>query len=251
MLKAHDDLKSDEEIFSDKENEINNLKEKISDLEQKLQFSNRYLEQSLNKEREQQELLLQLQLQLDNLIANKQDSDSPNTSGYKSLNVSNKSLNKIVNQRAKTAPVEESNKKLHVRPGAYSTPALSNSNLDRFMQNFRARSQLLTETLEENDCVLQNSHLKNGNFNSTFSVDDDEQVEHDHDSVQDNDQENDTEFNFVRKGTFKIDKSKQTPIKEKDKMKKNTSNTNNNKNSFNNNNNNNNNKLRDMSINIK
>ena len=242
-------MKSDEEIFSDKENEINHLKELISDLEQKLQFSNRCLEQSLNKEREQQELLLQLQLQLDNLIAQKQDSDSQNTSGYKSLNISNKSLNKLVNQRAKTAPVEESiNKKINVRPGAYSTPAISNGNLDRFMQNFRARSQLLTETLEENDCVLQNSNL-NGKFNSTFSVDDDEQVD-DHDLNQDNDQECNKEFNFVRNGTFKIDKNKQMLINDKGTANnKNSNNTNNTTN--NNNNNNNNNKIRDMSINIK
>lgn len=33
------------------------------------------------------------------------------------------------------------------------------------MQNFRARSQILAETLEENDSVLQR------NFNSTFDVD--------------------------------------------------------------------------------
>ena len=33
------------------------------------------------------------------------------------------------------------------------------------MQNFRARSQLLAETLEENDCVMQKF------LNSTFDID--------------------------------------------------------------------------------
>ena len=40
------------------------------------------------------------------------------------------------------------------------------------MQNFRARSQLLTETLEENDNVLQKRH-----FNSTYDVDKNENDE--------------------------------------------------------------------------
>ncbi len=44
----------------------------------------------------------------------------------------------------------------------YSSPALFT--LERVMQSFRARSQILAETLEENDNVLQR------NFNSTFDV---------------------------------------------------------------------------------
>jgi hypothetical protein len=45
----------------------------------------------------------------------------------------------------------------------YSSPALFN--LERIMQSFRARSQLLTETLEENDCVLTKK------FQSTYEID--------------------------------------------------------------------------------
>ncbi len=44
----------------------------------------------------------------------------------------------------------------------YSSPALFN--LERIMQSFRARSQLLTETLEENDCVLTKK------FHSTYEI---------------------------------------------------------------------------------
>jgi hypothetical protein len=45
---------------------------------------------------------------------------------------------------------------------AYSSPALFN--LERIMQSFRARSQLLVERIEENDFVLQRK------FNSTFDI---------------------------------------------------------------------------------
>jgi hypothetical protein len=39
------------------------------------------------------------------------------------------------------------------RPGVYSSPAVLS--LDRVMQSFRARTQLLAEALEENDEVMQ------------------------------------------------------------------------------------------------
>jgi hypothetical protein len=52
--------------------------------------------------------------------------------------------------------LQPSNKR-NQRAAAYSSPALFT--LEKFMQSFRARSQLLTETLEENDCVLQNRRL--------------------------------------------------------------------------------------------
>ena len=76
----------------------------------------------------------------------------------------------------------------------YSSPALFT--LERVMQNFRARSQILAETLEENDSVLQR------NFNSTFDVDaedliDDENIINNNkndteelDDVVDNNEEN-------------------------------------------------------------
>ena len=51
----------------------------------------------------------------------------------------------------------------------YSSPALFT--LERVMQSFRARSQILAETLEENDNVLQR------NFNSTFDIDTEDLVD--------------------------------------------------------------------------
>lgn len=183
-------MKSDEEIFADKEKEINTLKEAVGDLEQKLSISNRCLEASLSKEKEQQELMLQLQLQLDKLIQNKADFSKQNDlnsfkSNSKTSNLSNNSQQSNLsskqqqqqqqhqlNQRAKTAPnnqltvlnqnesasssnLNDNQLNAQKNRAVYSSPAVFN--LERFMQSFRARSQLLTETLEENDSVLQKS----------------------------------------------------------------------------------------------
>jgi hypothetical protein len=71
--KAQNDLKSDEEIFLEKEKEINELRERIRDLDSNLFAANRYLEASLTKEKEQQELMVQLQIQLDKLMQGQQD----------------------------------------------------------------------------------------------------------------------------------------------------------------------------------
>ena len=75
LQQAQNDLKSDEEIFADKEKEINDLKERIKDLETNLSTANRYLEASYAKEKEQQELMVQLQIQLDKMIQGRQQND--------------------------------------------------------------------------------------------------------------------------------------------------------------------------------
>jgi predicted nucleic acid-binding Zn-ribbon protein len=75
LQQAQNDLKSDEEIFTDKEKEINDLKERIKDLESNLSAANRYLEASYAKEKEQQELMVQLQIQLDKMMQGKQNTD--------------------------------------------------------------------------------------------------------------------------------------------------------------------------------
>ena len=75
LQQAQNDLKSDEEIFADKEKEINDLKERIKDLESNLSAANRYLEASYAKEKEQQELMVQLQIQLDKMIQGKHNTE--------------------------------------------------------------------------------------------------------------------------------------------------------------------------------
>ena len=132
LKQAQDDLKSDEEIFSDREKEISTLKETISELEAKLSLANRYLEASCQKEKEQQELMIQLQIQLDKTMqSNKKQAELNSAtqtlfkdeseiigvkgvSSAQSKSISNKTsiLNNSLsvnsnNQRAKTAPNEQ------------------------------------------------------------------------------------------------------------------------------------------------
>ena len=102
-------------------------------LELKLSIANRYLEESFNKEKEQQELMLQLQIQLDKLMMNKQTHAEPSQipvagrahgvndglggpGSVASKALSSNAINKLPTgqaaapngkQRAKTAPNEE------------------------------------------------------------------------------------------------------------------------------------------------
>jgi hypothetical protein len=198
-----DDLKSDEEIFTEKDKELKAVKDTVNELETKLTLANRYLEVSFNKEKEQQELMLQLQIQLDKLMQNKQNNE--NTFKYNDEDaLANDGLshkppmggtnNNTSKFRSKTAPnnhhLDENQvknfhnflknnkiKSIHFQKtldknknrSVYSSPALFT--LERVMQSFRARSQILAETLEENDNVLQR------NFNSTFDIETDDLID--------------------------------------------------------------------------
>lgn len=164
LKQAYNDLKSDEEIFCDKEKEIADLKEKIKDLESSLSTTNRYLEASYAKEKEQQELMVQLQIQIDKLIKGKAQNESRldniNETGNKltdsqiakNMSSSTYSLLNKGNKRAKTAPNVLDND-LNKNRQVFSSPAIIS--LEKVMQTFRARTQLLTETMEENDNVMQ------------------------------------------------------------------------------------------------
>ncbi len=181
-------MKSDEEIFADKEKEIKSLKEAINDLENKCATTSRYLEQAYNKEKEQSELMLQMQMHIESLMSqnnntnnNNNNKNNSNISEYDDsiagenskmlfhLTSSQKSSNQAPDpkQRAKTAPVnnqqggenqdgqmqQQQQRKHNKRPGVHSSPAVFS--LDRVMQSFRARTQLFAEALEENDEVLR------------------------------------------------------------------------------------------------
>ena len=143
LKQAQDDLKSDEEIFSDREKEISTLKDTVNDLETKLSLANRYLEAAYNKEKEQQELMIQLQIQLDKTMQSKKQNElnsatqtlfknesdlgdkSTATSAGQSKQLSNKTS--IVNnsfsinskQRAKTAPNEQTSNENQVDKANY------------------------------------------------------------------------------------------------------------------------------------
>lgn len=205
LKQAQGDLKSDEEIFKEKEKELIKMRETIGELESKLSMASRCLEASMYKEKEQQELMLQLQLQVDRLLLNNKMNEagklgddsgvsklgSPSSMTSSSSTASKMSPNAMTSAaattttttttgggvrgvpplpqaRAKTAPQSNNllttldeknaagggggnaetneNGQKNRRAAAYSSPAVFT--MEKFMQNFRARSQLLAETLE-------------------------------------------------------------------------------------------------------
>ena len=212
------------------------MRELVTDLEAKLALANRYLEAAFDKEKEQQELMLQLQIQLDTLMqqrANSQQDESGNraTGGVDHFKKQNNqfftvnpinqqdnfsSKNELIDNkcRAKTAPnaagtlltasqkmSESVNGGVKKQRTVNSSPALFT--LDRVMQSFRARSQILAETLEESDNVMQNKH-----FNSTFDISTDVLNEFDETEYNRNCPADDAEeATFSRKGTFKVNRA--------------------------------------------
>ncbi len=172
--------------------------------------------------------MLQLQIQLDTLskhTSRNNDSNSnpdlfqkPNEVVLKARET-NKPPN--ANSRAKTAPnavapelltASQKNDMISqdkaTKRTVNSSPALIT--LERVMQSFRARSQILAETLEENDNVLQKR-----NFGSTFDIGADVVGERDGTVCQNKEtgevaervESEDEVSTFSRKGTFKIKKS--------------------------------------------
>ena len=172
--------------------------------------------------------MLQLQIQLDTLskhTSRNNDSNSnpdlfqkPNEVVLKARET-NKPPN--ANSRAKTAPnavapdlltASQKNDMISqdkaTKRTVNSSPALIT--LERVMQSFRARSQILAETLEENDNVLQKR-----NFGSTFDIGADVVDERDGTVCQNKEtgevaervESEDEVSTFSRKGTFKIKKS--------------------------------------------
>ena len=216
------------------------MRDLVTDLEAKLALANRYLEAAFDKEKEQQELMLQLQIQLDTLMqqrANSQQDDTGNrvpggVEHFKKQNNQFFTVNQINQQdnfaknelidnkcRAKTAPnaagtLLTTSQKISESSGGgdkkqrtvNSSPALFT--LDRVMQSFRARSQILAETLEESDNVMQNKH-----FNSTFDISTDvlnefDETEYNRNGATDVQGFNDPEEStFSRKGTFKVNRT--------------------------------------------
>ncbi len=188
------------------------MREDLNDLENKLNMANRYLEAAYSKEKEQQELLLQLQIKLDNLT-NQQQKETSNELFIKSPLDLNENIRTGKNSRAKTAPNgvqelltasqknDQKNEKTVAKRTVNSSPALFT--LEKVMQSFRARSQILAETLEESDNVITKR-----NFGSTFDVSKDVLGEVDENiELIDGGSEEEKLGNFIRKGTFKVKKN--------------------------------------------
>lgn len=236
LRQAQDDLKSDEEIFADKERELAQLKERLAEAEDRLHTNGAYLEAAFAKEKAQQALMLQLQIQLDTLAskqsaaASRQQEDgelfhksaaneTPAPGQFAQAELKTATVAAKLNSRAKTAGMVElltaSQKNDMIGDGGAggdkpcckrtvnSSPALVT--LERVMQSFRARSQILAETLEESDNVMQKRH-----FGSTFDISTDVIDEYDEtiDSGGHNERSSEDEVStFSRKGTFKVNKA--------------------------------------------
>jgi kinesin family member 27 len=226
LKQAIDDLQSDEEIFTDKEREISMLKERIIELESNLKISNNFVEEAYKSKREQEQLMLQLQMKVDQLMQSTNNTSlimKEDTQINKNLvEHSNNDINKKRAATAPNGPSNDSNKPtndINNRRGVFSSPALFT--LERVMQSFRARSQILMETLEENDNILMKKskkyHKSTGDLNNKQNrIINEEGEEEEEDDDDDDDEDNsDTETDdnnkssFKRRGTFtKEDKIK-------------------------------------------
>lgn len=181
------------------------------------------MEAAFSKEKEQQELMLQLQIKLDTLMQKNNATDDTknirqNNELFKKKSIDLSKVNNTrpgnnVNTRAQTAPIAASNlltasqrndmvnERAITKRTVNSSPALFT--LERIMQSFRARSQILAETLEENDNVMQKR-----NFGSTLDISTDVLTEVDENITSNVDGDNDeVGSNFTRKNTFKVNKA--------------------------------------------
>ncbi|KAH9519223.1 Kinesin-like protein kif27 [Bulinus truncatus] len=194
--KCHLHLESDEAIFADKTKEVNHLTEALKEMEK----SNSLLENQLS------EVTLACQRQAEQLISQQIRIDQLEAS-LKMLNQSTASIDETASlpsmpsyagRRPKSVPARMHNSKEEgnlLRPPSRlikTSPALFT--LERVMQSFRARSQLLISRLEDSDEVLH----------QTFS-----------------DSEEDEEDNEITKKNEKIQRRSTFNIKSKDNDKSN------------------------------
>ncbi|GFO31121.1 kinesin-like protein kif27, partial [Plakobranchus ocellatus] len=166
--KSH--LESDETIFADKKREVDHLNETIRDMENTSSHFEWQLQDMNLKCQQQEEQLVAQQMRIEELeaalkVAVVNESSIDETA---SLPSSLTRLGKISGSRPKSVPAHVSNTKDEhlLRPPSRlikTSPALFT--LERVMQSFRARSQLLVSRLEDGDEVLH----------QMFSDDDDDE----------------------------------------------------------------------------
>ncbi|XP_035668109.1 kinesin-like protein KIF27 isoform X2 [Branchiostoma floridae] len=161
LKKAHKDLKSDEEIFAEKAREASQMAERI----QKLEAENQSLREklALTEERlgEQEQKLIDQQVLIENLQQLESDqtnsvievSDTPDVLPRNGALPSARAHSAPVRTKLRNFSIASSSqiglrpesRKVHTSPGVFS--------LERVIQNFRARSHLLANQLEDNDKV--------------------------------------------------------------------------------------------------
>ncbi|CAI9730583.1 KIF27 isoform X1 [Octopus vulgaris] len=145
IKKCQEQLSSDEEIFIQMTKENNSLKEKLKEMTECLQEKEHILALSEEKVKQQQQQLLEQQIQLDEMRNSlKSPPSCEDVQTIEKLHI-----------RPQTVPIQYSSL-TYLRPPSrqiHTSPALFS--LERIMQNFRARSQLLVVNLEDADEVLQ------------------------------------------------------------------------------------------------
>ncbi|KAI0219309.1 hypothetical protein LSAT2_029120 [Lamellibrachia satsuma] len=161
LRKCQTDLKSDVEIFADKAKEMGLLHERIEELEQLNSELTSRLEEVEDQCKLQGEQLVEKQVRLEEFAAKLKeterqlsvldvstDCDGTQTELFDSA--------ASIRRRAKSVPtgrhqnmekLKEAERNIHTSPALFS--------LERVMQGFRARSQLVIHRLEDSDEVLQ------------------------------------------------------------------------------------------------
>ncbi|GAB1601360.1 kinesin-like protein KIF27 isoform X2 [Argonauta hians] len=145
IKKCQEQLSSDEEIFIQMTKENNSLKERLKEMAKCLSEKDRNLADCQEKVKQQKQQLLEQQIQIDEM---RNSLKTP---------VKREDIQTIerLHVRPQTVPIQHDNV-TYLRPPSrqiHTSPALFS--LERIMQNFRARSQLLVVHLEDSDEVLQ------------------------------------------------------------------------------------------------
>jgi len=141
LFQYKEDLSSDEEIFAEKTKEIESLKENVRGLEEEKAKLINQLQETQTRLKKHEDQLFQQQLQLNQLLLNQGISQ-----------VDKMVLSSPRGTRVLTAPLvqdgtgPENDREVHSSPPVFV--------VDRIIQDFRARSQLLVSQHEEEDEVV-------------------------------------------------------------------------------------------------
>ncbi|KAJ8298888.1 hypothetical protein KUTeg_022948 [Tegillarca granosa] len=202
LKKCKDDLKSDEEIFAEKNKEVNQLMERMEELETLLEERDHEINEAEEKNKKQEQIMLEQQMKIEELQKVIKESLIRESSLIDDEAVTASAPPApTTGRRPKSVPIHLNRRTdmiySSLRPPSRNiktSPALFT--LDRVMKSFRARSQLLVSRLEDNDEVLH----------ATFSD------EGGSDDVEEKDKAKapavGEDGKFVRRGTFRIKKGK-------------------------------------------
>ncbi|KAK3104146.1 hypothetical protein FSP39_024813, partial [Pinctada imbricata] len=159
LKKCREDLKSDEEIFAEKNKEHSNLMERVEEMETLLEQRDHKLGDAEDQVKKQEQQLIQQQMKIEELQKALKEAfvDESTTLDDDAVTCSAPPA-PGTGRRPKSVPVQ-----LSRRPETYAglrppsrniktSPALFT--LERVMKSFRARSQLLVSRLEDSDEVM-------------------------------------------------------------------------------------------------